>query len=738
MAVLGGTVVLVFAVLFFRLWVLQVLSADRYSTVAEASQVRTIDEPAERGLVLDREGRPLIENRPGNIVALDLSAYPTLARTCGVRSAGPPDARSARAVVRARNRAIARALPARLRAARRAAAVAASQRPSARLWRGCVARAAEAEEPDGARGARVLRRLSRLTATPIADVEDALHAAVIRSPFEPAPLARDVERALVFYVKEHATELPGVRIVRRSVRSYPQKDVAAQIVGGLTEISQRQLKDAEAYPDAQAGDVVGSGGVEQAFDRYLRGKDGELALRVGADGSPTGGIVVRREAQPGKNVRLTLDLQLQRVAERALVRGIERAQTAGFTAADAGAVVALDPRTGEILALASYPSFDPNRLAGSNGARYFRQIEDQVEAGDIQTPFIDRATSGLYPPGSTFKPVTAVAAVESGITSTDRPRSCPGRITIDRTRYANFESETEGDITLARALTVSCNTFFYQLGKLLYDATPNRKDGPQPQPEWARRFGFGRPSGLELPSASGVVPDIAYKLKKANGLARAGLYKKDSIPYQIDKTWNSGDAVLQAIGQGDTLATPLQVAVLYSAIANGGRLVTPHLGLRVESPEGGVLGSLAKEPRRTLDIDPYLLQTIRGGLFGVVNDVDGTAFKAFRGFGQTVAGKTGTAEKAGKRDYAWFAGYAPAETSTPPDIVVVAIVEQGGKGGEVAAPVVAEVLAKHFGLAVPEPPEVTSPVDQDEAARRAGLAADAAAADEAAAQDGGG
>ncbi len=286
--------------------------------------------------------------------------------------------------------------------------------------------------------------------------------------------------------------------------------------------------------------------------------------------------------------------------------------------------------------------------------------------------------TGEYPAGSTFKPATAVAAVEAGLLKADENVLCdPFRI-IDGQKFRNYESEVNERMSLATALEQSCDTYFYDVGQRLYAYTQKNRE---PQPFWARKLGFGELTRVDLPSARGRVPDARFK-------ATYPLYRDNPI-YNL---WTSGDAVQMAIGQGDLLVTPLQVARLYALIANGGKLVTPHIADRIEGRDAYRFSFPAKSQ---VKLDPVLLATIQKGLENVVHGPNGTARKSFAGFPVAVAGKTGTAEKARQRDFAWFAGYAPAGN---PQVACVAIIEGGGKGSDAGAAVVRHVLAKTFGF----------------------------------------
>jgi penicillin-binding protein 2 len=328
--------------------------------------------------------------------------------------------------------------------------------------------------------------------------------------------------------------------------------------------------------------------------------------------------------------------------------------------------------------MASNPGFDPAILAGPGGQKYWDSLARNTEA----SPLLDRAMTGLYPAGSTFKPVTAIASVEGRVAKADSVIQCTPDVTIDGQTYRNFESGVNEPMNLVQAMTASCDTYFYELGKRLYEATP--KSGQfEPQPLWARRLGFGASTGIDIGGdAAGNVPDAAYKKRR---------FGDD----RVHNRWTSGDSVLQSIGQGDLEVTPLQIARLYALIANGGTLVQPHVGASVYGQDGTMREKLESAPGEKVAVDPYVLATIRKGLEGVTQDPDGTAYTAFKGFPVLVAGKTGTAEKLGKRDFAWFAGYAPANN---PRLVVVCVIEQGGFGGVTSAPAVRQVMAKAFGV----------------------------------------
>ena len=393
---------------------------------------------------------------------------------------------------------------------------------------------------------------------------------------------------------------------------------------------------------------------------------------------------------PGNNITLTIDAGLQYAAERALEHGIRIARdsqcTGGCWNANGGAIVALDARNGEVLALASNPTFDPRIFVGKPNPWRIRPLVNEVSAKRNNYPGLNRALAGVYPPGSTFKPVTAVAALEENIVLPYDPRPCtPSYTYVGENgvlyKFDNWNPYTNTAITMPIALAWSCDTYFYRLGETFYNLPTS------PLQEWASRFGFGKATGIELgPEATGLVPTPKW---------RRETYKDDPI----EKLWKPGDSIQLTIGQKDMTATPLQMARFYAMVANGGRLVTPHLFKDVQGP-----GQLSIVPHPTppsperIKVSPSALSVVREGLYRATHDPDGTSTGVFSSFPVEIAGKTGTAEKYSSEygrmfDQAWWCGYGPADDA---EIVVCALVENGGHGGTSAAPAALEVFAKYF------------------------------------------
>jgi penicillin-binding protein 2 len=551
-----------------------------------------------------------------------------------------------------------------------------------------------ADLPDRARPReRLLRRLARILDVPYARVARDLrrHAGDPLSPVTVKLAAKEDEAQ---YLLEHESELPGVQIADTYVRRYPFQSLAAHMLGYVGEISPDQLKRLrkDGY---ELGDKIGQGGVESTYDRYLRGRPGRSQLRVDSMGRPRSDVTPTRDPVAGYSLRLTLDINLQRAAERALKEGIEFARTQdckGCWMANGGAIVAMDPRNGEIRALASNPTFQP-RVYTSQNPRELRPLVNQQAAEAANFPALDRVTQGLYPPGSTFKPVTALAAMQEHILAPFATLPCTGTYTAGRDRqvFRNWDPNVSAAMTLPTALGASCDTYFYAVGDSFYKLPPERG---QPLQAWARRFGFGRPTGIDVgPEQQGLLPTIAWKRKRW-------------ADNEVEKLWKPGDSIQLAIGQKDLEVTPLQMAVFYSFLANGGKLVKPHVASRVEdstdSAQPIVRRNLAPPPPRSLNVDQGALAAIRDGLYKATHESYGTASSVFGAFPIPIAGKTGTAEKARDLggyvdlvDQSWFCGYGPTDK---PELVVCAVIENGGFGGAVAAPTTLKVFAKYFGI----------------------------------------
>lgn len=451
------------------------------------------------------------------------------------------------------------------------------------------------------------------------------------------------EQVQRFYDDLHA--VPGIDLRDKFRRAYPDGALFAHILGYLGQISEEQLKTwhIRGY---QSGDLVGQSGLEAWAEPYLAGQRGAQLVILTREGQVRT-IVAQRPAVHSRDVVLTLNADLQRAATEALGDRL-------------GAIVALDPRDGSVLALVSYPAFDPNDFAAGVSASVWSAL-----IGDARKPLLNRATQAVYPAGSIFKVVTMAAALEDAGFSPGSTFTCTGAFPAYNRTWKCYG--VHGTLDLVRGLTQSCDVVFYTLGKALYETNPNALS------DMARAFGLGAPTGIDLPGeAAGLVPDGAWK-QQARGEA-----------------WYPGDGINLAIGQGDLLVTPLQIATVYAAIANGGTLYRPHVVAKIPAWTEGEQDIVAQpEVIGRLPVSAENLAAIRRGLEGVTQPPYGTSWRVFQGMPVAVAGKSGTAENIYELPHSWWVGYAPADN---PEIVVAAVVENVGEGSKFAAPIVRQVL----------------------------------------------
>ena len=505
---------------------------------------------------------------------------------------------------------------------------------------------------------RELRELAELTHSTLPRILREIRKQQKISPGAPVTLRRDVGDFLVYYIEENQERFPGVAVERVFVRRYPQGMLAAHTLGSVGEVSKDELKEAR-FRGLEPGDQVGKEGVEDTYDRFLRGEPGLTRIQVDAFGQPTpGGQLVSRAPTPGRNVRLTIDLDLQEAGEAALAgQGLY------------GAYVAMNVHSGEILAMGSNPTFDPAVLT-----RPLTQGQvDELYRDPIASPLTNRAVAGAYPTGSTFKPITSVAALASGAVTTTEPIYDDGVFTLGGIDFENAGGAAYGSLAMQKALEVSSDVFYYTLGDRMYPGTKLQA--------WAHRLGIGRETGIDLPGElPGLLPTPAWR----NQLYREKL---------TDRPWSAGDNVNLAVGQGDLQADPLQMATAYATIANGGEVPHPHVGLQVEDAAGRVLREMDFASPRQVQIDPEWRETILAGLHDAAQSPEGTSYPVFGGFPVEVAGKTGTAERPPYDDQSWYVVLAPYPD---PEIVVAVTFEQGGFGADTAAPAALEILSEHF------------------------------------------
>lgn len=522
--------------------------------------------------------------------------------------------------------------------------------------------------PSAAKDAALLNRLSVLLSMPVTDIEKKL-TSVRETALTPRTIAIDVPMNTVAYISEHSNEFPGVEVVVKAVRQYPRGTVAAHVLGYTGEASDSEL-NAEGST-LVPGDIVGKAGAEAQFESVLQGERGQRLLEVDATGKPHR-IIQDSAPVAGRDVQLTIDLKVQKVAERALAQALTDAHKADFPKARAGAAVAIDVRTGEVLAMASLPSYDPKEFLGGVSQKEWARLTDKKS----EYPLTNRVIQAQYPAASTFKAMTGLAALEDGLIGPSTTFVCDGRWTDMGKQWPKWcwNHSGHGPEDFITAIRDSCDVYFYNVGYKFY------KTGDEKLQKFARQFGFGSSSSIDLPGeATGRVPDIKWKAS----------YNEN---YPEMQRWLPGDTVNMAIGQGDLLVTPLQLVDAYAGIANGGDVMKPHILRQVLGPDGKPVLAPKPEVAFKTGTSASSLSSLRSALVQVTRS--GTAEAVFRTFPITVAGKTGTAQVYGKDDMAWFVGYAPA---SEPKYAVAVVVEQGGHGGSVAGPAARQILAALLG-----------------------------------------
>ena len=520
----------------------------------------------------------------------------------------------------------------------------------------------------GADRKQVLRGLSAVTGMTPQRIESEIEEVRRISPTSPVILKRGLGAGKVFFLRENQNRFPGVTVERVFTRDYRQATIGDHMFGNVGEVTAEQLK-LPRYSSLEQGDTVGQSGIEYEYDRFLRGKPGSSRTTVDALGRPKGEL--RGEpARAGDSVRLTIDADLQAAGEGAL-------GSFGLP----GAFVAMDADNGEVLALGSSPTFDPAIFTRSITESQYKALVSR----ENDAPLANRAIQGAYPTGSIFKVITATAALDGGLITPEEIVNDPGVFQApgDTRKFKNAGDAVFGPINMNDALKVSSDVYFYKLG---FEADVPKGRGGVIQ-EWASRLGLGEPTGIDLPAETeGLVPSPAWR----NRLFRQKL---------TDRRWTAGDNINLSVGQGDLQANPLQMAIAYAAIGNGGTIVRPHLAQGVESVTGEPLQDIEPAPKRQVEVPEAARQTIMTGIRRAAMEEGGTSYPVFGNFKVPVAGKTGTAERGVTEsglpipDQAWYVALAPADD---PEIVVAVTIERGGFGADSAAPVTARILEQYF------------------------------------------
>jgi penicillin-binding protein 2 len=551
--------------------------------------------------------------------------------------------------------------------------------------------------PPGAPRIHLYRKLGRLLGMSAAHIEAIVVHERTEVPYAPVTIKTDAGPGALTVLAERQNEYPGVVQQPVSIRSYPYGEMAAQVIGHTGQVNGEELK-MKAFRGVEQGEIVGQEGLEYYYDRYLRGKPGIRRVEVNSLGLPVSARIAPTPPVAGHSLKLTLDLGLQREAEKALTEAEERARANGKPAT-AGAFVAMDPRNGQILAIGSQPSFNPNDFAKPLTYSELHRLEGNSSTGG---PLTDRAVDGQYPTGSTFKPITAMAALEAGVISPDEGLGAGSCIFVSTEEFCNAGKADFGAVGLVEALKVSSDTYFFEVGKRA------NAHGNVIQ-EKARQLGIGEKTGIDLPEEfEGVIPDKRWR-ERENKLELACERQRHvsncGIVEEPTGTWTVGDNMHLAVGQGELLTDPLQMAVAYSTLANAyngggtGAEPTPHLGMEIdEDNTGAEVQRLSFPPKRVVHLDYSDLSLVMEGIHEAASQPGGTSAEVWAGWNQAahpVYGKTGTAQHTGREDQSWYMCYL-GDPSRP--IVIAVTVEEGGFGAETAAPVARLMASQWFGV----------------------------------------
>jgi len=578
---LAAFIVLFAVVLFFRLWYLQVLKGATYQELAESNRIRPIKIRPPRGIIYDRNGRPMVEN----VLTFDISLVPE----------------------------------------------------------------------DASYIEETIRRLAPIVKMKPEAIRDALEQAEsVRGKYEPVKIKEEAPWDEVALAEARQEDLPGVIVEPEHRRYYPYGGMASHQFGYIGKLTRSQKK--QEHTDT--GLLVGQGGLEKVYEKLLSGTAGRRMIQVNAAGVKVKDLGIE-EPKPGTDLYLTLDLDVQRAAEEGL-------------GARAGSVVAMDPNSGEILALVSHPTYDPNLFPRGISPRDWVKLSN-----DPSHPLYNRAIQSVYPPGSTFKIVVSLAGLDSGKIDPQEKITCTGSLRTGRKTFRCWKKGGHGQVDFYKGLVESCDVYFYTMGdRMGFDLVA----------EYARRLGLGSKTDIALADEKpGLIPTAAWKREK------------------VHEPWYPADNFMNSIGQGFVLVSPIQAAQMIGAVANGGVFYQPMLLKRTRSRETGAEKIFSLRVKRRTDFKPEALEAVRSGLLGVTSEAGGTAHGAATPLA-AVAGKTGTAQvieqktaggklSATTQDHAWFVGYAPADD---PKIAVAVVVEHGGHGGAAAAPVAKKVIEEYL------------------------------------------
>jgi len=656
--VLAVLVVSLLGTLVARTFYLQVMTGATYKAAAANNTVREVVEPAVRGLIIDQVGRPLVSNRTSVVVTVD--------------------------------------------------------------------RLALKKEPDG--GTEVVKRLAKILDLPVKKISERLLNCGTTdapppplcwngSPYQPVPVAKDVDTQTALTIMERRRDFPGISAKLEAIREYPApfNVNAAHILGYLGPVTEEQMQvqgDSSQWDRLRRTDVVGRSGLEKSYDAELRGKPGITTLAVDTAGHVTG-TLEDRPPVAGDYVVSTIDSHLQEVVEQQLIAAVNRARTQGYPG-KSGAAVVMDVTNGHILAMASYPTYDPSIWVGGVTKKQFQAL---VKSDSLSS----NAYQGTFAPGSTYKVISTAAAGKEKFNLQGTYR-CPSKVKVGGQTFNNFESSAYGRISLSRALEVSCNTVFYGLAERMWQKAGGPDagtDGADPIADVAHMFGLGTKTGVDLPGeAAGHVSSRAFKASNWEAMKdtwcknAAGGYpetrktdpKLADYYTALDKEnctdgyqWRAGDALNAAIGQGDTAVTPLQMAMVYSAVANGGTVYQPQVAKALLSADGKVVKEFPPVVKDTVAVPNGTFKFLHKALPGVTTSGSGeTPFVGFPLDKIPIASKTGSAQVTGNKvSTSWFASYAPANN---PRYAVIMMVTEGGTGSKTSGPSVRKIYESIFGV----------------------------------------
>lgn len=704
-AIIGAVLLGLFAIVFFRLWFLQVLSGQ--SLAAEASQNRTrpIAITAPRGEIVDREGRTIVRNKRAQIVEIAPGSLPMLEREVANKYGQDLGEWSDKVQQQVINKYGAEKAE-KLKKTPEWAIKAVPKPQITPLNNPELVRdyADEGKEGELASLTKRYEKLGWLLDLEPSEVRRRVIKSLYLLPYANIALRKNgADEDVVNYIAENQEEFPGVTVTAKTVRSYPHHEAGAQLFGqvGPVPVGADGKSTIKKYRKLNTAAQVGLNGLELQYDGNLRGRDGQVIQRIDAFGNVTDEPKISPPVS-GDKLQLTLDLPLQ-VYTQEILGGMK----SKFNPSNhPGAAIALDPRDGQILAMASNPSFDPSDFVRGLTDEEFKDYID--ESGG--KPLFNRVTDGGYAGGSTFKPVTAFAAIAEGKATPGTVIQDNGKIEIGGQPFQNAGATPNGPVDLVKSMKVSSDIYYYQMGAYLND----RKR--EPLQAWAKKLGFGQRTGIDLPGENrGTIPGVAWRKELYEQEKKCRESKSPKIPLGLNynvyaaaaqgcglsdmRPWSIGDNVQLAIGQGDVGITPLQNAVMYAAIQNGGKIVRPHLAKAVQDPSGATRQTFQFKAKRTEDLAATgALEGIREGLRQAAEDPGGTSYPVFENWPKDkypIYGKTGTAQKQGKQDQSWYACYVN-DPKNP--LVVVVTVEDGGFGAETAAPIAAQMLAKYYGV----------------------------------------